>query len=80
MSKELSINSVEEMLGDYIAECCETQLLGYGESDTTGVWAKFRLPDRAHLEKLDGRKNCCYMLLLIELDDDSSPKEQDDNS
>lgn len=77
---ELTHEEVQQMVAPYLLECCESQLLGYGESDTSGTWVKFRLPDRDHLSKIDGKKGQRFILMTIEIADDETlvPQGQKD--
>src|SRR4030066_2228611 len=50
----------------------EAQLLGYGESDSTGAWLKFRLTPE-DLDKLRGHKGTVFYLTTVEIAADGQP-------
>ncbi len=58
----------------------EVQLLGYGETDSTGPWVKFRLLDPDQLAHFRGQEKSTankvgkrYAMCLVEIGDDEKP-------
>jgi len=54
----------------------ESQLLGYGESDSTGPWVKFRVELEA-LEKFRGLKGTVFYLTAVKIQDNGEPEKTD---
>lgn len=50
----------------------EAQLLGYGESDSTGAWLKFRV-NPEDLEEFRGLKGTVFYLTVIQMDAEGKP-------
>ena len=62
----------------YVHESTESKLLGYGESDTSGCWVKFELPENELMKSFRGLKGQRFIMILvkIEYDETAIPKEE----
>lgn len=53
----------------------ESQLLGHGESDSTGAWIKFRV-EPEDLDHFRGLKGVVFYLIVVQLDGEGKPIER----
>lgn len=53
----------------------ETQLMGFGESDTSGAWVKFQLMPE-DLEKFRGLKGQCFNVVMEQVETADTPEEE----
>ncbi len=82
MSVEEVVQHIEH-IEPYLAYHDEVQLLGYGETDTSGPYIKLRLQDPADLSIFRGKDKRTttklgqrYQVMLIEVGDDEEPVDQ----
>jgi len=73
-------------LRPYLTEICEVSLADWQDNPNSGAWVKFRLPDETHLEIFRGKNRAGrthkwgqrYHLMLIEIDDDETPMQAEE--
>lgn len=53
----------------------ESQLMGYGESDSSGAWLKFQIHPE-DLEKFRGLKGTVFHLTMVKIQDNGEPEKQ----
>ena len=73
-----SAAEVVQEITPYVHESTESKLLGYGESDTSGCWVKFELPDNELMTSFRGLKGQRFIMMLVKVEDDETalPKEE----
>lgn len=53
----------------------ESQLMGYGESDSSGCWLKFQIHPE-DLDKFRGLKGTVFHLTMVKIQDNGEPEKQ----
>lgn len=53
----------------------ESQLMGYGESDSSGCWLKFQIHSE-DMDKFRGLKGTVFHLTMVKIQDDGEPEKQ----
>ena len=54
----------------------ESQLMGYGESDSSGAWLKFQIHPE-DLDKFRGLKGTVFHLTMVKIQDSGEPEKQE---